>query len=141
MFSLLEFSKSKKFNFRLADISKSLRPKKIGFTKKKYHYNYSKAKGELKMKAVWNDQIIAESDDTIVIEGNHYFPPDSLKKEFLKESSHTTGCPWKGIASYYHIEVNGDTNENAAWHYPEPKEAAKEIKDHVAFWKGVTVTS
>jgi uncharacterized protein (DUF427 family) len=94
------------------------------------------------VKAIWNGQIIAESDDTIVIEGNHYFPPGSMKKEFFKESSNkTTTCPWKGVASYYHIAVDGNENNDAAWHYPEPKEAAKEIKDHVAFWKGVEVTS
>lgn len=93
------------------------------------------------MKAIWNGQIIAESDDTVVIEGNHYFPPGSIKEEFFKESTKNTSCPWKGVASYYHLEVGGSVNEDAAWHYPEPKDAAKEIKDHVAFWKGVEVTS
>lgn len=93
------------------------------------------------MKAIWNGQIIAESDETVVVEGNHYFPPGTIKDEFFKESTKQTGCPWKGTASYYHIEVDGKTNNDAAWHYPEPKEAAKEIKGHVAFWKGVEVTS
>ena len=93
------------------------------------------------MKAIWNGQIIAESDETVVVEGNHYFPPESLKKEFFVDSNHNTTCPWKGVASYYHIEVDGESNQNAAWHYPKPKEAAKEIKDHIAFWKGVNITS
>ena len=93
------------------------------------------------MKAIWNGQIIAESENTVVVEGNHYFQPGTIKNEFFKESTKQTGCPWKGTASYYNIEVDGNVNNDAAWHYPEPKEAAKEIKDHVAFWKGVEVTS
>lgn len=93
------------------------------------------------MKAVWNDTILAESDDTVVVEGNHYFPPDSLRREHFQESSHHTTCPWKGEASYYSIVAGGETNENAAWTYPEPKEAASQIKDHVAFWRGVEVTA
>jgi len=92
------------------------------------------------MKAIWNSQIIAESDDTIVIEGNHYFPPGSIKKEFFKESAKQTTCPWKGAASYYNIDVDGVINNDAAWHYPEPKDAAKKIKDRVAFWRGVEIT-
>lgn len=91
------------------------------------------------MRAKWNNETIAESTDTIVIEGNHYFPPEAVKKEFLKPSEKKSVCPWKGNASYYSLEVNGKTNTDAAWYYPEPKEAAKEIKGHVAFWKGVTV--
>lgn len=91
------------------------------------------------MKAIWNDKIIAESDNTEVVEGNHYFPMDSVKKEYLKESDTTSVCPWKGTASYYTLEVAGKTNKDAAWYYPEPKEAAKQIKNHVAFWKEVTV--
>ena len=91
------------------------------------------------MKAVWNEKVIAESDDTKVVEGNHYFPPDSIKKECFKESSTHSTCPWKGEASYYSIEIDGKTNEDAAWYYPAPKDAAAEIKDHVAFWKGVEV--
>lgn len=92
------------------------------------------------MKAVWNDTVLAESDDTVVVEGNHYFPPDSLHREHFRESDHHTTCPWKGEASYYTIIADGATNENAAWTYPEPKEAAAQIKDHVAFWRGVEVT-
>ena len=91
------------------------------------------------MKAIWNDTVLAESDDTIVIEGNHYFPPDSIKREHFRPTDHRSTCPWKGEASYYAIEVDGARNENAAWYYPEPKQAASEIKNHVAFWKGVKV--
>lgn len=91
------------------------------------------------MKAIWNNTIIAESDNTKVVEGNHYFPPDSIKKQHFKSTDHTTECPWKGTASYYTLLADSDKNENAAWTYPEPKEAASEIKDHVAFWKGVEV--
>ena len=92
------------------------------------------------MKAEWNNQVIAESDQTIVIENNHYFPEESLKKEFFKSTDTHTTCPWKGQASYYSLEVNGEVNRDAAWYYPEPKAAAAEIKDYVAFWKGVKVT-
>lgn len=92
------------------------------------------------MKAIWNGKLLAESKETIVIEGNHYFPPDSVKQEYLIDSDHHSRCPWKGLASYYHIIVEGDKNENAAWYYPEPSEAAKEIRNYVAFWKGVEVT-
>lgn len=91
------------------------------------------------MKATWSGKVIAESDKTIVLEGNQYFPPDSINRERLRESSTHTACPWKGQASYYDITVDGDTNKDAAWFYPEPKDAAKEIKGYVAFWKGVTV--
>ena len=94
----------------------------------------------IKMKAIWNDKIIAASDQTVVVEGNHYFPEDSVNKEYLKESSTKTVCPWKGSASYYSINVDGQTNTDAAWYYPEPKEEAKQIKNHLAFWKGVRVT-
>ena len=93
------------------------------------------------MKAIWNEVVIAESDDTIVVENNHYFPADSVKKEFLKPSDKNTVCPWKGLASYYSLEVNGNLNKDAAWFYPAPKEAASNIKDYVAFWKGVIVTA
>ena len=86
------------------------------------------------MKAIVNDQVIAESDQTEVVEGNHYFPPSSLKKEYLKETSTHTTCPWKGEASYYTIAVDGDELKDAAWYYPQPKEAAQNIKDHVAFY-------
>lgn len=91
------------------------------------------------MKAYWNGQLLADSNDTIVIEGNHYFPADSLKKEFFKSSDSHTHCPWKGIASYYTIVVNGEENTDAAWYYAEAKDAAAGIKGYVAFWKGVKV--
>ena len=91
------------------------------------------------MKATWNGKVLAESDDTIVVEGNHYFPPGSVNQEYLRGSDHQTVCPWKGDASYYHVVVEGETNENAAWYYPDPKEAAEQIKDYVAFWSGVEV--
>lgn len=91
------------------------------------------------VKAMWKGKVIAESDKTEVVEGNHYFPPDSVKKEFFKESKTHYTCPWKGEASYYNIEVDGETNEDAAWYYPDPKDAAKNIKGYVAFWKGVEV--
>ncbi|MDQ3396358.1 MAG: DUF427 domain-containing protein [Deinococcota bacterium] len=91
------------------------------------------------MKAIWNNTVIAASEDTALVEGNHYFPKGSLHSEYFKSSDHHTTCPWKGVASYYHLEVDGKTNENAAWTYLEPKEAAAEIKEHVAFWKGVEV--
>ena len=90
-------------------------------------------------KATWNGVVIAESDDTQLVEGNHYFPPDSIKKEYFKDSTDTSLCPWKGTASYYDVEVNGEVNAGAAWYYPTPKDAAKHIEGHVAFWKGVTV--
>jgi uncharacterized protein (DUF427 family) len=92
------------------------------------------------MKAIWNDVTLAQSDETIVVEGNHYFPPDSVKREYLKESDTHTTCPWKGEASYYTVVVGDAVNKDAAWYYPEPKEAAHQIKDYVAFWKGVKVT-
>jgi uncharacterized protein (DUF427 family) len=91
------------------------------------------------MKAIWNNQVIAESNDTVIVENNHYFPESSINKEFFKESDKPSGCPWKGTASYYSVEVKGDTNKDAAWYYADPKLAAKEIKGHVAFWKGVEV--
>jgi uncharacterized protein (DUF427 family) len=90
-------------------------------------------------KALWKDAVIARSDDTIVVEGNHYFPPGSVDRRFLRESDTHTVCPWKGTASYFSIEVDGETNKDAAWFYPDPKEKAARIKDHVAFWRGVTV--
>ena len=91
------------------------------------------------MKAIWNNKVIAESDNTIIIENNHYFPPDTIKKEYFVDNDTHTTCPWKGEASYYDIMVGADTNKGAAWYYPEPKDAAKEIKNYVAFWKGVEV--
>jgi uncharacterized protein (DUF427 family) len=92
------------------------------------------------MKAIWNNTVIAESNSTIIIENNHYFPPNSVNSAFLKPSETTTVCPWKGEASYYTIKVNEDINKNAAWYYPNPKEKASDIKDYVAFWKGVSIT-
>ncbi|WP_347374808.1 DUF427 domain-containing protein [Aequorivita sp. Q41] len=91
------------------------------------------------MKAIWNDQIIAESDKTIQIEGNHYFPKDSIKQAFFKASETHTSCPWKGQASYYTLVVAGKENKDAAWFYETPSALAKGIKDHIAFWKGVKV--
>ena len=91
------------------------------------------------MKATWNGTVIAESDATVVVEGNHYFPPEALHLDHLRASDHTTECPWKGTASYFDVVVDGETNDNAAWVYRDPKQAAAQIKDHVAFWKGVEV--
>jgi len=90
-------------------------------------------------KAVWNGAVIAESDATVVVEGNHYFPPESVQRAFLQPSEHHTVCPWKGTASYYHLEVDGKRNPDAAWYYPEPFDAAREIAGRIAFWKGVRV--
>ncbi|MEM8967557.1 MAG: DUF427 domain-containing protein [Bacteroidota bacterium] len=86
------------------------------------------------MKAIFNDQVIAESNQTEVVEGNHYFPPESIKQEYFKGSNTHTTCPWKGEAAYYSLEVDGETATDVAWYYPSPKDAAKQIKDHVAFY-------
>jgi len=91
------------------------------------------------MKTIWNNKILAESADTIIIEGNHYFPASSIKKEFFKNSGTQSICPWKGTASYYSIEVDGETNEDAAWYYPDASAEAKNIEGHIAFWKGVQI--
>ncbi len=91
------------------------------------------------MRATWNDTVIAESDDTVVVEGNHYFPVGSVKQDLLVASDTTSVCPWKGTASYYSLSVEGQVNPDAAWYYPAPKDAAAQIKDHVAFWRGVTI--
>jgi uncharacterized protein (DUF427 family) len=91
------------------------------------------------MRAVWHDTILAESDDTVVVEGNHYFPAESIRNEHFQPSSTHTTCPWKGEASYYDVVVDGEVNKDAAWYYPETKDAAAEIKGRVAFWKGVRV--
>ena len=91
------------------------------------------------MKATWHGTTIAESNDTVVVEGNHYFPPDSIHREYFKENDKHTHCPWKGDASYYDVVVDGAVNEGAAWYYPTPKEAAANIQGRVAFWRGVTV--
>ena len=92
------------------------------------------------MKATWNGAVIAESDDTVVVEGNHYFPIESVNNEFLVESAHTSMCPWKGTASYYSLQVDGEKNSNAAWYYADPKDAASEIRGRIAFWRGVEVS-
>ena len=91
------------------------------------------------VKAVWNETIIADSDATVVVEGNHYFPIESVRQEVLRDSATTSRCPWKGTAHYYSIEVDGATNKDAAWYYPDPSAEAAEIKSRVAFWKGVKV--
>lgn len=93
------------------------------------------------VRATWNGQVVAESDDTVVVEGNHYFPKDAVRPEVLVPSATTTVCPWKGTASYYTLSVEGQQNPDAAWYYPEPKDAAAEIKGRVAFWKGVQVSA
>jgi uncharacterized protein (DUF427 family) len=91
------------------------------------------------MRAVWNDSVIAESDDTVVVEGNHYFPADSVASGVLVPSQTTSVCPWKGTASYYSLSVDGKQNQDAAWYYPQPKDAAANITGRIAFWKGVTI--
>ncbi|MFJ9368161.1 DUF427 domain-containing protein [Nocardia sp. NPDC101769] len=93
------------------------------------------------MRAIWNGTVIAEAPWTVEVEGNHYFPVESLKREFFSESSHHTVCPWKGIASYYSVTVDGKENPDAAWYYPKPSPLARKIKDHVAFWHGVEIES
>lgn len=93
------------------------------------------------MKATWNGVVIAESDATVVVENNHYFPPASIVREHVAPSATHSTCPWKGEASYYDVRVGDEVNADAAWFYPEPKEAAAEIRDHVAFWNGVTVSA
>ena len=91
------------------------------------------------MKAIWNDTVIAESDDTVLVEGNHYFPESALNREVVTFSNHRTSCPWKGEASYYSLLVNGELNPDAVWYYPEPKAEAENIRGRVTFWKGVKV--
>lgn len=90
-------------------------------------------------KAIWNGVVLAESDQCEVVEGNQYFPPNSIHSQYFKPSDTHTSCPWKGIASYYTIEVDGKANQDAAWYYPDPKDAAKNIKGYIAFWRGVKV--
>lgn len=92
------------------------------------------------MKAIWQDTTIAESDDTVVVEGNHYFPLSAVQRDALQDSDTTSICPWKGTAHYYHVLANSELNRDAAWYYPEPKEAATQIKDRIAFWRGVSVS-
>lgn len=93
------------------------------------------------MKASWNGTVIAQSDDTVVVEGNHYFPVAAIKQEHFEKSDKTTVCPWKGTANYYHVTVDGQKNADAAWYYATPKDAASEISDRVAFWRGIEVTA
>jgi uncharacterized protein (DUF427 family) len=93
------------------------------------------------MKAIWNGAILAESDATIVVEGNHYFPPEAIQSEYFTESATHTTCAWKGVASYYNVAVDGKTNADAAWYYPTPKVAARQIAGYVAFWRGVQVVA
>jgi uncharacterized protein (DUF427 family) len=92
------------------------------------------------VKALWNGKVLAESDRTEVVEGNHYFPPETIAREFFKPSDKHTVCGWKGTASYYTVDVDGRQNPDAAWYYPDPLDAAKNIKDYIAFWRGVEVT-
>jgi uncharacterized protein (DUF427 family) len=94
---------------------------------------------EFYMKAIWNGATLAESDETVVVDGNHYFPADAINKEFFRQSETHTVCGWKGTASYYDVVAGGETNKDAAWFYPSPKTEAKEIENYVAFWKGVEV--
>jgi uncharacterized protein (DUF427 family) len=93
------------------------------------------------MKAIWQGKVVAESDDTVVVEGNHYFPSDSLQQDYIRSSATTSHCPWKGTAHYYSLEIDGQINTDAVWYYPEPKTAAAEITGRVAFWRGVEVTA
>ena len=93
------------------------------------------------MKATWNGAVLAESDQTVVVEGNHYFPPDAIRSEHFQDSNTHTTCAWKGVASYYDVVVDGQVNKDAAWYYPTPKPAAKQIAGYVAFWRGVQVSS
>ena len=92
------------------------------------------------MRALWHDTLLAESDDTLVVEGNHYFPENSLRYQYFFPSTHHSTCPWKGEAHYMHLKVNGEVNANAAWYYPTPLSAAEQIAGRVAFWRGVVVT-
>jgi uncharacterized protein (DUF427 family) len=92
-------------------------------------------------RAIWEEAVLAESDRCVMVVGNHYFPPESLRREFFAPSDHTTVCSWKGTARYFDVVVNGKRNENSAWYYPEPKEAAQQIKRYIAFWRGVRVES
>ena len=93
------------------------------------------------MKATWNGTVVAESDDTVVVEGNHYFPASALRHDFVVSSEHHTTCPWKGVASYYTLRVNGSENRDAVWYYPAPKSGAEAVAGRVAFWKGVQVSA
>ena len=92
------------------------------------------------MKAIWQGTVIADSDDTEMVEGNYYFPLSATKQAYLEESDTRTNCPWKGVASYFNVIVNGERNDDAAWWYPEPKPGAKQVKDRIAYWNGIEVT-
>ena len=102
------------------------------------HYSFSHLVNDM-VKAIWKEKVIAETETPEIVEGNYYFPPDSVNKEFLKESNTHSNCPWKGKASYYHVVVDDKLNEDAAWYYPEPKAAAEKIKGYIAFWKGIEI--
>lgn len=91
------------------------------------------------MKAIWNGEVIAESDETIIVEGNHYFPRDAIRDDFFEQSNTNTNCAWKGTASYFNVAVGGQKNPDSAWYYPNPTDAANEIKDYIAFWRGIEV--
>jgi uncharacterized protein (DUF427 family) len=93
----------------------------------------------MRVQAVWNGVVLAESDETVMLEGNHYFPPNSIDKKYFRKSARHTACPWKGMASYYDVQVDEKLNPGAAWYYPQPSPAASEIKDYVAFWNGVKI--
>jgi uncharacterized protein (DUF427 family) len=93
------------------------------------------------MRAIWNDVVVAESDDTVIVDGNHYFPSESLKTDYFVASEHHTTCGWKGVASYYSLSVAGKMNSDAAWFYPEPKDAARHVRGRVAFWRGVQIVA
>lgn len=93
------------------------------------------------VQAIWNSVVIAESEETVMVEGNHYFPPEAINQEYFSDNSRQTTCPWKGLASYYDVTVNGETRSAVAWYYPQPKDAAKQIKDHIAFYGSVEIKS
>jgi uncharacterized protein (DUF427 family) len=99
----------------------------------------NRVNGALNMKAIWKGTVIADSPDTVIVEGNHYFPLTSVNAALLEPSTHTSVCPWKGTANYYSLNINGECNDNAVWYYADPKDAARQIKGRVAFWKGVSV--
>src|SRR3978361_2249131 len=111
----------------------------LGTTRRQTPAKMGGIAGETKMKATWNGAVLAESDDIVTLEGNHYFPESSLNRDYVTFSNHRTSCPWKGQAYYYTLFVNGEMNPEAVWYYPEPTEAAADIKGRVAFWKGVKV--
>lgn len=104
-------------------------------------YVFDNTKGAIMAKAVWNNVVLAESETYETVEGNIYFPMAALNKAYIKESATTTGCPWKGVAKYYSVDIEGEVNADAAWYYPDPKPAAENIRDHVAFWRGVQVSA